>query len=298
MKSRLKTIFCKGPQGRKFSLVFKQSTILNIIPCPPSTEAEFLDVIGTKNVRVFLLVIHSHRDFTRPPLEQKLKLVCNVNTVYTENSSLRTLKIMPRNLNEIVCSLIRFKGRVRALHRQCGEWRDALPGILRPYYTKSRIHPQKAGKLLQKEEEQNFLWRMRATFPNSAVDCRVYTVHSMISPSPNSPPNILLSSISPWKPFLWFVLCFSMHSSATILVILPWSCVQMHRMIRLIEGNAKCRHLKNWPIKGLCGRCLSVWGPEPHAHPPLHTVYLYTHYTGKGEGGETWTRKKGRWATA
>jgi len=29
------------------------------------------------------------------------------------------------------------------------------------------------------------------------------------------------------------------------------------RNIRLIEGNAKCRHLKKWPVKGLCGRCLS-----------------------------------------
>jgi hypothetical protein len=30
-----------------------------------------------------------------------------------------------------------------------------------------------------------------------------------------------------------------------------------HRKRRLIEGNAKCRHLKKWPVKGLCGRCLS-----------------------------------------
>ncbi len=31
------------------------------------------------------------------------------------------------------------------------------------------------------------------------------------------------------------------------------------------------------PVKGLCGNCLSVWGPEPHT-PPLHTVYVYTLY--------------------
>jgi hypothetical protein len=29
------------------------------------------------------------------------------------------------------------------------------------------------------------------------------------------------------------------------------------RKIRLIEGNAKCRHIKNLPVKGLCVRCLS-----------------------------------------
>ncbi len=30
-----------------------------------------------------------------------------------------------------------------------------------------------------------------------------------------------------------------------------------HGLINYIESNAKCRHLKNWPIKGLRGRCLS-----------------------------------------
>ncbi len=51
------------------------------------------------------------------------------------------------------------------------------------------------------------------------------------------------------------------------------------RKIRLIEGNAKCRHLKNWPVQGLCGRRLSVRCPEPP--PPLHyflntVLYLFT----------------------
>ncbi len=35
------------------------------------------------------------------------------------------------------------------------------------------------------------------------------------------------------------------------------------RKVRLIEGNVNCRHLKNLPVKGLCGRCLYVWGPLP-----------------------------------
>jgi hypothetical protein len=60
------------------------------------------------------------------------------------------------------------------------------------------------------------------------------------------------------------------------------------RKIRIIEGNAKCRHLKNWPVKGLCGRCLSVWGPERNTLHPLHTVRVcstYSHREG-GRGGE------------
>jgi hypothetical protein len=53
--------------------------------------------------------------------------------------------------------------------------------------------------------------------------------------------------------------------------------------MRLIVGTAKCRHLKNRPVKGLCGRCLSVWGPEPGT-APLHTVcilYLFTQGRGR-----------------
>jgi hypothetical protein len=50
-------------------------------------EAEFLDLTGTKALRVFLLAIHSHRIlhvlYYPLPFEQKdLKLVCNVNIVY------------------------------------------------------------------------------------------------------------------------------------------------------------------------------------------------------------------------
>jgi hypothetical protein len=52
-------------------------------------EAEFLDVIGAKVLRVFLLAIHSHLlliDLTPPPLpplsKSGLKLFCNVNNVY------------------------------------------------------------------------------------------------------------------------------------------------------------------------------------------------------------------------
>jgi hypothetical protein len=30
------------------------------------------------------------------------------------------------------------------------------------------------------------------------------------------------------------------------------------RKIRLIESNAKCRYIKNRPVQGHCGQCLSV----------------------------------------
>jgi hypothetical protein len=49
-------------------------------------ETEFLDVIGTKVVRAFLLAIHSHlylRILLSPPLSKSgLKTVCNVNIVH------------------------------------------------------------------------------------------------------------------------------------------------------------------------------------------------------------------------
>ncbi len=47
-------------------------------------EAEFVDVIGTKLLRFFLLAIHSHLyyGFYPPPPPSVLKLVCNVNVIY------------------------------------------------------------------------------------------------------------------------------------------------------------------------------------------------------------------------
>jgi hypothetical protein len=57
---------------------------------------------------------------------------------------------------------------------------------------------------------------------------------------------------------------------------------------------------KKWPVKGLCGRCLSVWGPLPSYDPiptPLHIVYVYTVYLfPQGGKGESWTREKVRGA--
>ncbi len=83
------------------------SKILPLIDCVfPISEAEFSDVTGTKVLRVFLLAIlnHLYEFYSLPQLTKSgLKLVCNVN-MYTETSSLRTVLIMPRNLNEIVRS--------------------------------------------------------------------------------------------------------------------------------------------------------------------------------------------------
>ncbi len=64
-----------------------------------------------------------------------------------------------------------------------------------------------------------------------------------------------------------------------------------YRKIRLIEGNAKCRHLKKMACKGTCDRCFSVWGTESL---PILT-HQYTIYFSHREGGG-WTREKVRGA--
>jgi hypothetical protein len=80
-------------------------------------EAEFLDVIRAKVLRVFLLAIHSHLHERIPP-SPRGKVVWNwFVTLYTETSSLRTLTMMPRNLNEIVCSWIRLQVKNHRLKR-------------------------------------------------------------------------------------------------------------------------------------------------------------------------------------
>ncbi len=76
----------------------------------------------------------------------------------------------------------------------------------------------------------------------------------------------------------------------------------MRRKRTLIEGNAECRHLKNLPVKELCGGCLSVWGPEPHIPPSPYTlfsiVFTCIQYTyPRREGGESWAKGKVREAT-
>ncbi len=53
-----------------------------------------------------------------------------------------------------------------------------------------------------------------------------------------------------------------------------------HRKITLKESNAKCRYLKKWPVKELCGRCFICLRPPPllydAKHPSsLHTAYMY-----------------------
>ncbi len=53
----------------------------------------------------------------------------------------------------------------------------------------------------------------------------------------------------------------------------PISNTSYRRKIRLIEGNAKCRNLKKFTLKGTLQQ-VSVWGPETHTFPPLHTVYV------------------------
>ncbi len=77
------------------------------------TRGQFLGHNWDKSLKNFLLAIHSHLyyGFTPPPpppSKSGLKLVCNVNIVYG-NLSLRTLQIVPRNLNEFVRSWIRLQ---------------------------------------------------------------------------------------------------------------------------------------------------------------------------------------------
>jgi hypothetical protein len=51
------------------------------------------------------------------------------------------------------------------------------------------------------------------------------------------------------------------------------------RKIRLIEGSAICRHLKNLPVKGLCGRCYICL----RLRTPYLVLYILI-YTEKGVG--------------
>ncbi len=89
-----------------------------------SPEAEFWDIIGTKVFKVFLFAMHSHLYIPPPPLSKSgLKLACNVNMLFhMETSGLRTLKIMLKNLNEIVCSLFMYSASERHFYHVIQYW--------------------------------------------------------------------------------------------------------------------------------------------------------------------------------
>ncbi len=92
------------------------------------------------------------------------------------------------------------------------------------------------------------------------------------------------------------------HESHTARHMLPrpfFAVLTNHVPINYTDTKAKCRHLKNGPIKGLCVRCLSVWGPLPSFDPipPLHLthcirVYCLLIHPGKG-GGERANQRRG-----
>jgi hypothetical protein len=75
---------------------------------------------------------------------------------------------------------------------------------------------------------------------------------------------------------------------------------QPHGLINYIDTKAECRHLKNWPLKWLCGMCFSVWGSLPSSDPipPPLTLYMCILYTySHRKGGRELTREKVRGAT-
>jgi hypothetical protein len=62
-----------------------------------------------------------------------------------------------------------------------------------------------------------------------------------------------------------------------------WELSAGSRKMTLIECIVKCLHLKNWPVKGLCGRCFICLNPflpsyDPILPPTRHT-YTSIQYT-------------------
>jgi hypothetical protein len=118
--------------------------------------------IGGQADRVISLCKYKVIDFTSrlpppppPPSKSGLKLVCDVNIVlYTETSRLTTLKIMPRNLNEIVRS-----------------WR------IRPLVSSRRLR----SRCLFAVVSQKFPSSLLPSF--SAIPGRILTVYSAITES-------------------------------------------------------------------------------------------------------------------
>jgi hypothetical protein len=97
---------------------------------------------------------------------------------------------------------------------------------------------------------------------------------------------ILTVSLKTMKP----VFCSSSDGAHERKIKYP-ADILSRRKIRIIEGNAKCCHLKKYLlVTGLCGRCLSIYEAQNRIPPPPPvtnsirvTVYLSTQGWGEGE---------------
>ncbi len=102
-----------------------------------------------------------------------------------------------------------------------------------------------------------------------------------------------------------------------VLYVISWFTVERgggrmwwgHGILNYKDTKAKCRHIKNWPLKGLCGRCLSEFMNSAlrtvapltfclaqHSHPhPLsqcQSALLNTDSVWLGGGGGCWDHPK------
>ncbi len=98
-----------------------------------------------------------------------------------------------------------------------------------------------------------------------------------------------LATLLPWPPPLRFSMPIGTSTSTYLAFRQNWISSSLST-VALPTLRRALRH-----VKGLCGRCSSVWGPKPHTPPPLtHFIRVYSAllHTGKGGGnGESWTRE-------
>ncbi len=80
----------------RYKVDMSESNAFVLIEGTLGPEAEFLDVIGTKVLRIFLLTIHSN---LYSQIAKWFGTCLECKHCIMETSSLRTIKIMPRNLN-------------------------------------------------------------------------------------------------------------------------------------------------------------------------------------------------------
>ena len=80
-----------------------------------------------------------------------------------------------------------------------------------------------------------------------------------------------------------------LYKSEIYIFYFQWYGESQHGLINYIDTKAKCCNLKKWLVKGLCGRCLFVWGP-PYT---LYTFFILIH-TGKGLRGGPERRLEGQ----
>ncbi len=158
--------------------------------------------------------------------------------------------------------------------------------IERKLFSKRREHIRKKG---------NYFRSKANTFDNKKIIFEAKRTRPTVSKLFSKRSVVKWSDSPSWGVGEYFVQVVGIYLNLAIFA--TWKSLQ-HWLTNYIDTKAKCRHLKNWHVKGLCGRCyLSEVPLSPYTLYSVYILYTYSHREG-GEGvnsSQSWVKNTNIW---